>query len=375
MCVRRRVVFLISRLSDYMLNCLDAWSRQSRIDILVVRKSVDAVEAPFDFNRNSEHIRFVDFETIQPEALLPTVAEFAPNLIVCFGWANSIYLNLVRQRPPDIPAVITMDTQWLGTMRQRLGLIWGRSVLPGLFDAIWVPGAPQRRFAGMLGFSEHRIYEGLYVANRDRFNTRTSESLSVPARRFYFVGRYVELKGLRELWRAFIEFDQERTAVHAGSDWSLVCIGTGPLFEHRADHPAIKHLGFVQPEKIGSLITQGGVFILPSHYEPWGLVVHEFAIAGFPLLVSDAVGAASTFVRPENGYVFKSKDVPAIKACLHRVADLTDEERANMGRASMRLGGSPSVADWCATANRFFQLGAPKESARPKLEVGSSPDP
>ena len=40
-------------------------------------------------------------------------------------------------------------------------------------------------------------------------------------------------------------------------------------------------------------ILQGcGVYILPSHFEPWGVSVHEMGVAGFPMLaLPDAIGA------------------------------------------------------------------------------------
>lgn len=44
-----------------------------------------------------------------------------------------------------------------------------------------------------------------------------------------------------------------------------------------------------------NLMKQCGVFILPSRIEPWGVVVHEFSAAGFPLLLSDQVGSAESF--------------------------------------------------------------------------------
>ena len=47
----------------------------------------------------------------------------------------------------------------------------------------------------------------------------------------------------------------------------------------------------MQPEDLLAFMSTGKAFVLPSTFEPWGVAVHEFAAAGYPLILSDAVGA------------------------------------------------------------------------------------
>ena len=45
-------------------------------------------------------------------------------------------------------------------------------------------------------------------------------------------------------------------------------------------------------------------FILPSKYEPWGVVVHEAACSGLPLILSDSVGSRNELlINNHNGRV------------------------------------------------------------------------
>jgi len=40
--------------------------------------------------------------------------------------------------------------------------------------------------------------------------------------------------------------------------------------------------GFVQPSDLPNIFAQAGVFILPSRYEPWGVVIGEALASGLP---------------------------------------------------------------------------------------------
>jgi glycosyltransferase involved in cell wall biosynthesis len=189
--------------------------------------------------------------------------------------------------------------------------------------------------------------EGYYSADVDYFMKLGDEA--IPGKRvhfphrFIFTGRYYSFKGIHDLWSAFIEWQAEEP-----NDWELWCAGTGS--ETPIMHPKIKHLGFIQPEGFAPLIQQGGVFVLPSHIEPWGVVLHEFAAAGFPLIASDSVGAADAFIESgKNGYIFKAGNKDELKLLLKKIASLTSEELLNMGAYSKRKALAISPAKWAHT--------------------------
>jgi glycosyltransferase involved in cell wall biosynthesis len=76
--------------------------------------------------------------------------------------------------------------------------------------------------------------------------------------------------------------------------------------------------------------------VLPSLFEPFGLVVNEAMLCGLPVAVSDRVGARFDLVRPgENGYVFPAGDVEALAAILRQF--LPDpEKKVYMGVAAQQ---------------------------------------
>ena len=79
-------------------------------------------------------------------------------------------------------------------------------------------------------------------------------------------------------------------------------------------------------------------FILPSLFEPWGVVVHEFATLGMPMILSEAVGARTSFlINNHNGYVFKTGSVDDLVIALERIANLELNEIKRFGENSYKL--------------------------------------
>ena len=57
---------------------------------------------------------------------------------------------------------------------------------------------------------------------------------------------------------------------------------------------------FVQPHDMPDLFARASVFVLPSNYEPWGVVIHEALSSGMPVLCSDKCGAAYDLLDKES---------------------------------------------------------------------------
>ena len=83
---------------------------------------------------------------------------------------------------------------------------------------------------------------------------------------------------------------------------------------------------------------------MPSKKEPWGVVLHEMAIVGLPLLVSDQVGAASMFLKSgANGFAFAPMEM---KSAIQNFIQLPEAEIQNMGRLSHALGSKHHTMNW-----------------------------
>ena len=159
-------------------------------------------------------------------------------------------------------------------------------------------------------------------------------------KRFIYVGRYYEFKGIKNLWKAFLEVQNEMP-----NEWELWCLGVGDV--EPIVHPKIKHFGFVQPAELKTYIKNTGVFVLPSFFEPWGVVVHEYASAGFPIICTDKVGARTAFVENNyNGYIYESGDINALKAALIKMINSDNEKLFEMGNKSVEKAKQITPEIW-----------------------------
>ncbi len=144
---------------------------------------------------------------------------------------------------------------------------------------------------------------------------RTQFNLPVDRRRFIFSGRLVPEKRVDLLIDAFIHIADEKP------DWDLLIAGDGPLrtkLENRvpaALRDRIIFLGFIDNQRLLTAIYKAcNILVLPSDYEPWGLVINEAAACGLAIVASDVVGAAHELVHPGvNGMIFPNGDVQKLQ--------------------------------------------------------------
>jgi glycosyltransferase involved in cell wall biosynthesis len=77
--------------------------------------------------------------------------------------------------------------------------------------------------------------------------------------------------------------------------------------------------------------------VLPSHSEPWGLVVNESLSFGCPVVVSNACGCVPDLViNGVTGYWFDAGDVGALVAALKAVTRLA-ADRAGVARKCLEV--------------------------------------
>ena len=100
---------------------------------------------------------------------------------------------------------------------------------------------------------------------------------------------------------------------------------------------SIKFLGFKNQTELPGYYDLCDVLVLPSVFEPWGLVINEVMNAGRAVVVSDQVGCGPDLVRPgENGLIFPAGDIAGLRQAL---LDLTGDPRKcrAMGRKSLEI--------------------------------------
>lgn len=93
--------------------------------------------------------------------------------------------------------------------------------------------------------------------------------------------------------------------------------------------------GFISDSaEIAALYRMGDVLILPSDFEPWGVVVTEAAMASLALICSSVTGAGVELVREGvNGRLFSAGDSRALRDAM---LDVTNAENIDAMKSASR---------------------------------------
>jgi glycosyltransferase involved in cell wall biosynthesis len=193
-------------------------------------------------------------------------------------------------------------------------------------------GVPESR----LFFSPYSVDSRHFEAMRERWDRETARrELGIPsdARVILFSGKLIPRKApllLLEAVRRLRVLDRT---------W-VVIVGDGELRDpveslgRAALGERLVLPGFVNQNHLGAYFGAADVFVLPSRFETWGLVVNEAMESGLPVVVGSRVGChRDLVVEGSTGTVFQDGDPEALARALDAI--LTDPERAAaMGRAA-----------------------------------------
>lgn len=347
-----KYLFLYTEPADYTMKCMKRHLQLNANDEIHLVHYPMNPEAPFDFEQTAG-IKMYNKAELGYEGLFDLIGNIQPNVIVCSGWGDKQYIKLVRVYQGKFRFAICFDNIWFGTLKQRLLLPIARFLIQPLFQYCWVPGESQKQFALKMGFANDQIKTGFYTTDTSLFNrmgkAKENQAKKDRKKRFVCMARYIPEKSYSLLWNTFIQLYDE-----GYQDWELWCAGTGRDFDKRTEHPAIKHLGFIQPSQIESVIEATDVFVLASSFEPWGMVVQEFAAAGFPLILSHVVGCAPAMLEEGvNGFSFKANDSADLKGAMLKMMSKSENDLKNMGLRSAELATATDAVQWSKTLSEL----------------------
>jgi glycosyltransferase involved in cell wall biosynthesis len=339
-----KIGVLFSRLSGYMVACLNMLKKEHGVELLVFYRPPDR-EAPYE-TRHFEWIdHLYDRSACTPAEIQALVEKFEPDAVFMVGWADRGYLQVARAlKKMEVPVIAGSDAQWEGSLKQYAGCVISPWYLHSAIDVLWAAGERQRQLANRLGFKGEQCWSGYYTCDWDRFAPAFGASNRPSASSFLFVGRYVPVKGLDILVEAYALY---RSLVP--DPWPLVCVGTGPKAYLLSGRKGIIDRGFVQPDRLPEVMAQSSALILPSRREPWGVAVHEAATAGLPLICSDACGAAVHLLLDQyNGYLFNNGDATHLARCMARLSEMPLEKRDEMGQRSHMISKQYTPRRWAS---------------------------
>ena len=203
----------------------------------------------------------------------------------------------------------------------------------------------KQHFSGRLGLPEHKILPPYSVVDNAHFNTSRPEFSS---KKILCVARFSPEKNLKNLLSAF----GMSKAAEAG--WTLELVGGGPQKQElmQLAPPGVSFRDWVSYVDLPGLYASASAFILPSSFEPWGLVVNEALAAGLPAAVSEECGCAPDLV-PDPSFRFPAAGVSQMAEVISRLCAMSQEERMERSEAGREIMKSFSPQAW---ASAFLQL-------------------
>ncbi|MBJ7336245.1 glycosyltransferase family 4 protein [Mycolicibacterium sp.] len=174
-----------------------------------------------------------------------------------------------------------------------------------------------------------------------------------PARLLY-LGRLEYEKGIHDAIAALPRI--RRT--HPGTTLTVAGDGTQLdwLLELARKHKVLKAIDFVgrvDHEQLVALLHECDAAVLPSHYEPFGIVALEAAATGAPLVTSNVGGLGEAVINGETGLSFPPRDVAALAGAVRTVLDDPAAAQRRADAARRRLD---SAFDWHTVAAETAQV-------------------
>jgi len=241
---------------------------------------------------------------------------------------------------------------------------WGKYTLErftrgGRYDFVLAMGEIGIRWFRRCAYPDRRLFPFTYVTETAT-PAATNDSATAPV--FLYAGRFIRLKGLDLLLRAFAALPLDGT--------KLRLLGDGPekqRLQNYAQELGVQNrvtwLAKTDAAGVQIEMERADVTLLPSHHDGWGAVVNESLMAGTPVICSTACGAGELIRQPWLGTVFHSGRVDDLANALRHWGDLGPRslaERIRIRNWASCISGQV-VADYFAAIMDHVYSG----SARP----------
>lgn len=211
----------------------------------------------------------------------------------------------------------------------------------------------------------------------DQATARQQLGLAPDAKVVFYVGRFDKRKGIETLVRAIA-----RSQMRHHPDLKLIigggsCPGRSDGIERDRIEGIVAELGLkgctIFPGRLDTELpayyAAADVCVVPSHYEPFGLVAIESMASGTPVVASQVGGLQFTVVPEQTGLLAPPKDEAAFADAIDRIL-MNPEWRNHLGQVGRQR--VEIAFSWESVASRLGQLYT-KLMAKAPVPAASTP--
>ena len=276
-----------------------------------------------------------------------------------------VHLNWHLPSPDDYDVIVcntlmSLTGQWLmrAKLRHSRWIFWGEKLgaRSHMHDLL---SSPLRRASAIAAigtwaerdyaarFPKPRVFNIPYHCELAPFFAAPRAAREPGTVTFLFCGQMIARKGIDELLAAFAMLPENARLLLVGREAELPRLLTAipaPVCAR------IRYAGFQAPEALPQFFAQADVFVLPSRYDGWGVVVNQALGAGLPIIVSDQVGAGHDLVRVNgNGFTFTAGDAAGLATAMRRYTTtpaLCETHGADSRRSASEWTPQRGAARW-----------------------------
>ena len=331
---------------QYAARCIGAFVRQTNEEVVVIGTTPDVPIKGMEALAQCPVYWIKPNEQVDIKQLLGEI----PTQLIVSGWGIQAFNQIADTvRASSGTVIASNDANYIFSFKEILRALRFRFLLKHKYDAFFVPGNAGTKLMRFYGSPKDKIVSGMYAADATLF-TDGGDILARPKKMVY-VGRLCERKNVRGLCKAFVE------AKGPEKGWTLELYGCGEQKDLLPkDNPAIQIHDFLQPEQLASVYKTARCFVLASFEEHWGLVVHEAALSGCVLLLSDCIGAAADLLTSENGVTFNPKSIPSFVKAMRKVFAMNEETLSRAYVVSLEMAKTKGTDVFVAGVNKLLEI-------------------
>ncbi|MFN8416223.1 MAG: glycosyltransferase family 4 protein [Cytophagaceae bacterium] len=271
------------------------------------------------------------------------IDQIRPDILACPYGRSEYHSILAYARKKKIKTVIFCESWYTGGKLKDTLKSW---YLRWLGNYMFVSGKrAYKHVVDVLKFPITRIVEGYSVVDNRHFESVIP--LQNRPKTLLCIARFSEEKNLLRLIEAF---QKSRLS----QSWKLKIIGAGPLqslIQQAVEgNSSIEIQAWCSYQELPKEYVQAKAFILPSSFEPWGLVVNEAIAAGLPVLLSSEVGALNdVYSSSMDKLVFVPFSTDAIRYSLDVLADMEDKHLQQVWNSQQKVLTTHNPEVWAQT--------------------------
>jgi len=374
--VIRRLVLITEIIAPYRIPVFNALARRDDMDLHVIflaetdktlrlwRIYTDEIRFSYEV-LPSWRWRVGKHSFLVNRGLWPALDAACPQAIVCGGYNYpASWGSLWWARRHNVRFVLWTESNQRDQRSGRASVERMKRYFVKSCNGFVVPGKSSFAYLRTFGVTEEAIFNARNAVDNSFFAAQAEiarchpaafrEKFGLPRRFILFVGRLIPEKGVFDLLEAYAKLDGGLR-----SEVGLVFAGDGVSREELARQAKricpgmVCFPGFAQREDLAGLYALAETLVLPTHSDPWGLVVNEAMACGLPIIVSSVAGCSSDLVEDGwNGYVVPPRDSEKLSAAINSLVRQPELKQQMSARSLERIRNySPEAcADGLAVA-------------------------